>query len=94
MSRAIVLTERGINVLAKPPGLRAAESLLLWSLIKRLPPAGDLQSLGQLADDLGLSRVTVTRSMRELIAAGLVQRTSHPGDIHLYKLNSACFHYL
>lgn len=92
--RAIVLTERGINSLAKAPGLTAAAALLLWNLVNLLPPAGQSLNLSELADELGLTRVTVTNAMRKLLTAGFVQRGPKVGRVHIYKLNPAYFHQL
>lgn len=92
--RAIVLTERGIVFLSKPPGLTAAPSLLLWNLVKLLPVAGQSMNLSQLAVELGLTRVTVTNAMQELLTAGFVLRGPKVGKVHTYKLNPAYFHQL
>lgn len=92
--RAIVLTERGINILAKAPGLTAAAALLLWSLVKLLPPAGQPLNLSELADELELTPVTVINAMRKLLALGFVQRGPKVGRVHIYKLNPAYFHQL
>lgn len=93
-SRAIVLTERGITKLAKPPGLTAAPALLLWNLVRQLPATGQALTLGQVADELGLTRVTVTNAMQELLTAGFIQRGPKVGRVHVYKLNPAFFHHL
>lgn len=91
---AIVLTERGISFLAKPPGLTAAPALLLWHLVSLLPPAGQLLNLSQLAGDLGLTIPTVTNGMQTLLKAGFVLRGPKVGRVHTYKLNPAFFHHL
>jgi predicted transcriptional regulator len=90
--RAIVLTERGINHLAKAPGLTAAAALLLWNLVSLLPPAGQTLNLSELADELGFTRATVTNAMRVLLTIGFVQRGPKVGKVHIYKLNPAYFH--
>lgn len=94
MPRAIVLTDRGILILAKAPGLTAAPALLLWNLVKLLPIAGQPLNLSHLADELGLTRVTVTNAMQELLTAGFVQRGPKVGRVYIYKLNPAYFHHL
>lgn len=91
---AIVLTERGILSLAKPPGLRAADALLLWHLVKILPIAGETLNLTLLADELALARPTVTVGMQALLKAGFVTRGPKVGRVHTYKLNSACFQHV
>jgi predicted transcriptional regulator len=92
--RAIVFTERGILSLAKPPGLRASDALLLWHLVKILPIAGEMLNLTLLADELGLARPTVTVGMQTLLKAGFVIRGAKVGRVYTYKLNSAYFHHL
>jgi len=91
---AIVLTERAIDTLAKAPGLTQAPALLLWHLVSTLPVAGEILNLTQLADDLGLTKVTVTNGMLSLLKAGFVIRGPKVGRLHTYKLNSAYFHHL
>jgi predicted transcriptional regulator len=80
--------------LAKAPGLTAAPARLLWNLVRLLPVAGQPLSLSQLADQLGLTRVTVTNAMQDLLVAGFVQRGPKVGNIYTYKLNPAYFHHL
>lgn len=92
--RAIVLTERAIVTLAKTPGLTQASALLLWNMVNTLPVAGQVLNLTQLADDLGLTKVTVTNGMLMLLKAGFVIRGPKVGRVHTYKLNSAYFHHL
>jgi predicted transcriptional regulator len=92
--QAIVLTERGILSLAKPPGLKAADALLLWHLVKILPIAGETLNLTLLADELALARPTVTVGMQTLLKAGFVMRGPKVGRVHTYKLNPAYFHHL
>lgn len=92
--RAIVLTDRCVISLAKPPGLRASDALLLWHLVKVLPVAGEALKLTSLAEELGLARPTVTVGMQALLKAGFVVRGPKVGTVHTYKLNSAYFHYL
>jgi len=92
--RAIVLTDRAITSLAKPSSLTAAPALLLWNLVKRLPVAGQALNLSELADELGLTRVTVTNAMQKLLAGGFVRRVAKVERVHIYKLNPAYFHHL
>lgn len=92
--RAIVLTERAIVTLAKPPGLTAAPALLLWNLVRLMPVAGLPLNLSQLAADLDLTIATVTNAMQTLLTAGFVQRGSKVGRVYIYKLNPAYFHHL
>lgn len=92
--RAIILTEHGILSLAKPPGLKAADALLLWHLVKILPIAGETLNLTLLADELALARPTVTVGMQTLLKAGFVMRGPKVGRVHTYKLNTAYFHHL
>ena len=92
--KAVILLQRGIMILAKPPGLKAADALLLWHLVKVLPMNGDTLSLKVLADVLALARPTVTVGMQTLLKANLVMRGPKVGKLYLYKLNPAIFHHL
>jgi len=91
---AIVLTDRAVSTLAKAPGLTQAPALLLWHLVSTLPVAGQTLSLTQLAEDLGLAKVTVTNGMLMLLKTGFVIRGPKVGRVHTYKLNSAYFHHI
>ena len=93
-NKAVVLTERCINDLAKAPGLNAAAALLLWNLVKSLGPTGQQMSLTAMATDLGLTRITVTNAMQDLLKAGFIQRGPKAGRLYLYKLNPAFFYHL
>lgn len=94
MSRAIVLTERVIAKLAKQPGLTQAPALLLWSLVHRLPVAGQILNLTDLATELNLSAATVMNGIKALNTAGFIQRGPRVGRLYIYKLNPAYFYHI
>lgn len=90
----VVLTERAINHLATRPGLSQAVSLVLWTLVKRLPVNGAPLNLSHLAEELKLTVATVTNAAKQLLAANLLQRGARVGKIYIYTLNPACFHHI
>ena len=92
--RAVVLTEAALEYLARPPGLDAGPSLLLWHLVKGLPVGGSYLSLTDLAQGIAMSRVHVTNGMKQLLRDGLILRGPKQGLLYRYELNPAYFHLL
>jgi DNA-binding MarR family transcriptional regulator len=92
--RAVVVTERALDLLSTPPGLTGAALLLLWHLVRTLPVKGQYLSLTEVARQLGLSRVYVTNAMHGLIRAGFITRGARAGLLHHYQLNAVYFHSL
>lgn len=90
--RAVVVTERAVSLLSTPPGLPGATFLLLWHLVRTLPVKGEYLSLTDLAEQLGLSRVYVTKAMQGLVRAGFITRSAKAGLLHHYQLNPVFFH--
>jgi biotin operon repressor len=92
--RAVVLTERALAQLARPPGISGVPSLLLWHLVQSLPVAGEFLSVTALAEQLGISRVHATNAMHGLLEQGFIIRGAKSGLLYRYQLNPAYFHLL
>lgn len=92
--RSVVVTERALAILAKPPGVHGAPALLLWHLVQSLPIAGEYLSLTAVAEHTGISRVHATNAMRELLEKGFIVRGTKEGTLYRYQLNPVYFHVL
>lgn len=93
-TRAIVVTNAAIAALARPPGLHAAPSLMLWHFARELPIGGAHVNMSALASELGISTVHASKSIRTLLEAGFIVRGPKDGMHYHYSLNPAYFHLL
>lgn len=91
--KAVMVTEPALALLAAvPPKLSAAGATVLWHLVATLPPKGAYVNLTALAEQVGLSRVQVTRCAQDLLALNCLVRGPKEGSVYLYQLNPAFFH--
>lgn len=86
MARTIIITESGLTALQKSP-LSKVEGAVLWHLVERLPPTGDMVSNVQLGIDLAVTHVHINRSMKRLCELGFLMRGPKIGVSYHYKLN-------
>jgi Fic family protein len=90
MVRSIVITELGLQAFQKTP-LTKVEGVILWHLIGRFSPSGDVISIAQLESSLSISHRTANTTMKRLSERGFLVRGPKIGVSHHYKLNPVFF---
>lgn len=86
--RSVVLTTGGLQALVRSP-LSKVEGIILWHLVNILPVSGDVIYQTQLASDLAITTVHISRAIKRLCTAGFLMRGVKIAHSYHYKLNPA-----
>lgn len=83
---SIFLTSSAVRAFVFHP-LSKSESMVLWLLVAKMPPAGMVVCHADLANELKITRTNVSQTMKHLCEIGFLVRGPKFGVSHHYKIN-------
>lgn len=91
--RSFIVTDSGLRSLLRYR-MTKVETTVLWHLVASLPPGGDTVSKAVLAEQLSITRVQATLTVKRLCELGFLMRGPRLGLSYHYKVNPALFRFL
>lgn len=85
-NNSIILTNSAVQALVSHP-LSKSENMVLWLLVVKMPASGMVVSHADLADELKITRTSVSQIMKRLCEKGFLVRGPKFGVSHHYKIN-------
>jgi len=81
-----ILTDSAIKTLMEKP-LSKAEGATLWWLVAKMPPAGEVISLAEVAETLKVPKSRMTLTIKHLCEIGFLVRGPKSGLSYHFKIN-------